>query len=129
MNWPVLLWYQLPVFVVFGLFAYDRYRHRHQHRGRFVRWQWLLDGIVVLVSLSRTLTWFLPLSGHTLFMTYAIGTGVDKRIRTVALLVLIEAIAIKHFWLNDDSTPWLGIAIGIIFVNFDVDTRNTHQLK
>jgi hypothetical protein len=123
MNWTLLLCYQLPVFVVFGLFA----AHRYQHKSESARWQWALDCVVILISASRTLTWFLPLSGHALFLTYAIGTSASRSVRVVALLVLIEAIAIKHFWLHDDSTPWAGIGIGIVAVLARVCARALMQ--
>ena len=112
MNWPVLVCYQLPVFIVFGLFGVDRYRHR----SRVARGQWLLDGSVALLSASRTVMWFLPLSGHALFLTYAIGTSTSKMVRAIALLVMIEAVVIKHFWLHDDLTPWVGMVVGITMV-------------
>jgi hypothetical protein len=112
MNWPVLIVYQLPVIVVFGLFAVNRYFHRSE----FATWQWAFDLIVVVTSASRTLTWFLPLSGHTFFLTYAIGTCSSWVVRAIASIVLFEAIAIKHFWLHDDSTVWAGIAIGIVSI-------------
>ena len=119
MNWTLLVWYQLPVFIVFGLFAV----HRFYLRSRFVRWQWVLDAVVIVISASRTLTWFLPLSGHALFLTYAIGTSTSWPIRIIAFLVLIEVIAIKHFWLYDDSTPWAGIGIGLIIILIRVCTK------
>ncbi len=105
----MLLGYQLPVFGVFGLVVLDRYRRRNDFSWR----HGLIDGLVTLIGASRTLTWFLPLSGHALFLTYAVGTVVDNCVRAIALLVLVEAIAFKHFWLYDDSTPWVGLFAGL----------------
>jgi len=110
MDRQLLLWYQTPVGFAFVLFTLDRWRTR------LVRLplDWISDAVVLLVSISRTITWFLPLSGHTLFLTYAIFTGQSKLIRGVALVVLTEAVVIKHFWLNDDSTPWVGMIVGLL---------------
>lgn len=110
MDKQLLFWYQTPVGFAFVLFALDRWR---THLVRLPL-DWILDAVVLLVSISRTVTWFLPLSGHTLFLTYAILTGKSKLVRSVALVVLTEAIAIKHFWLNDDSTPWVGMIVGLL---------------
>ena len=105
----LLYWYQTPVGFVFVLFAIDRWQMRLAR----LTWRWILDIVVLLVSISRTVTWFLPLSGHTLFLTYAIFTSQRKWVSGVAFVVLIEAIVIKHFWLNDDSTPWVGMIGGL----------------
>ena len=112
MNWSVLLGYQLPVFIVFGLFIVDR----AQQRTRWSHWHWVMDGIVVVLSALRTVTWVLPWSGHAVFLVYAIGTSTHKWLRVLAGLVLIEATLIKHFWLSDDVTPWIGIGVGLIAV-------------
>ena len=109
----LLYWYQAPVGFVFVLFVWDRWQHRNSipFRGR-----WLIDLLVILISISRTITWFLPLSGHALFLTYAIGTSINLFIRVLAGCVLLEAIAIKHFWLQDDITPWVGMSVGLAVV-------------
>jgi hypothetical protein len=64
----LLYWYQAPVGFVFVLFALDRW-HMWPARLRQLR---VLDAVVLSLSLSRTLTWLLPLSGHALFLSYAV---------------------------------------------------------
>lgn len=111
----LLYWYQAPVGFVFVLFVMDRWHERFARS----RWQWFVDIVTILLSVSRTVTWFLPLSGHTLFLSYAIVTGKGRLLRGFASLVLIEAIAINHFWLNDDSTPWVGLLLGLMMALAD----------
>ena len=113
----LLYWYHAPVGFVFVLFGLDRWRWFSNLRNlRKSYGAGLIDLLVILTGASRTITWFLPLSGHTLFFTYAIGTSTNRLTRVIAVIVLIEAIAIKHFWLSDDVTPWVGLAAGLVAV-------------
>ena len=113
----LLYWYHAPVGFVFVLFGLDRWHWFRNLRNLRKSYSAVpIDLLVILISASRTIKWFLPLSGHTLFLTYAIGTSASRLTRVMALIVLIEAIAIKHFWLSDDVTPWVGLAVGLFAV-------------
>jgi hypothetical protein len=104
-----LLYYVLPIGVPFVAFALDRLEHwsrwRVGHTG--------LDAVVVTLALARAFTPVLPVSGHALFLAYAVGTGSCWAVRLTALAVLAEVAYLK-LWVWGDPTLWPGVAGGAV---------------
>jgi len=53
-------------------------------------------------------------SGHTLFLTYAILSPASRVTRITAALVMIEVIYLKYFVWHDPVTSSIGILLGTI---------------
>jgi len=102
-----LLVYDVPIGVPFVLFLLERWRLPNRRPRR----AWALEAGVVALSLLRAV-WRLPgVSGHALFLTYAIGTARTSLLRVVSALVLIEVLYFKFFvW--GDLTAVGGLLLG-----------------
>ena len=59
--------------------------------------QWLIDLVVIALSLIRALVPLPLVSGHALFLSYALLTVPSVVVRTSAALVLLEVIYLKIF--------------------------------
>jgi hypothetical protein len=95
--------------VPFVLFLLER----RDLRGRRPAAAWALDGAVVGVALARS-RWPLPVvSGHALFLSYALVSTRDPLVRWTAALVLGEVLYLKSFVWND-ATGIGGLAVGTV---------------
>lgn len=102
----LLVYYFAPIGVPFIAYLFDR-----AQRWREVRW-WI-DVPVVIVSFLRALLPIPFISGHALFLTYALLTTQTRVARWTAVIVLIQVIAVKIFaW--HDPTLLGGIILGIL---------------
>jgi hypothetical protein len=102
----LLVYYFAPIAVPFIAYLFDR-----AQRWREVRW-WI-DVPVVIVSFLRAILPIPFISGHALFLTYALLTTQTHLARWTAVIVLIQVAAIKIFvW--HDPTLLGGIIVGIL---------------
>lgn len=102
----LLVYYFAPIGVPFVASLFDR-----AERWREVRW-WI-DVPVVIVSFLRALLPIPFISGHALFLTYALLTTQTQIARWTAVIVLIQVAAVKIFaW--HDPTLLGGIILGIL---------------
>ncbi|MBZ0277098.1 MAG: hypothetical protein K8I60_13190 [Anaerolineae bacterium] len=100
-----ILVYSVPIAIPFTAYAFDRL-------GRWRSIPWLLDVPLVILALLRA---FFPLpiiSGHALFLTYALLTTQLPLARWTAALILLEVIYLKA-WVWYDSTLIGGILLGL----------------
>lgn len=97
------LYYFVPIAVPFVAFALDRVG-----RWRASTWaQWAIDLPVVAAALARAF-WPVPLiSGHVLFLAYALLTTRSAVARVTAILVLVEVFYLK-FMVWRDFVTWTG---------------------
>ncbi len=102
--------YNVPIAVPFVLFLFERARYylRTQSRAASVA----LDSVVVATALARAV-FLLPLiSGHALFLSYALMTMRSRLAKLAAVLVLLIVIYFKAFVWHDPSLLG-GAAVGI----------------
>ena len=101
--------YVLPIIVPFVAFLFDR-----GARFRTARWpEWLTDLTVIAVSILRALGAIPLISGHALFLTYAIARPGSRLTKITALVVMLQVLYLKIFVWNDPVTPLTGIAAGL----------------
>lgn len=101
--------YVLPIMVPFVAFLFDR-----AAQIRTAGWpEWAIDFVVVATSIARALGAIPLISGHALFLTYAIARPGSWLTRVTALLVMLQVLYLKIFVWNDAVTPFTGIAAGL----------------
>ena len=101
--------YVLPIIVPCVAFLFDR-------GARFTTegWpEWVIDFIVVSASILRALGVIPLISGHALFLTYAIARPGSRLTKITALLVMLQVLYLKIFLWDDQVTPFTGIAAGL----------------
>ena len=103
------LMYVLPIIVPFVAFLFDR--------GALLRtagWpEWAIDFTVIAVSILRALGVIPLISGHALFLTYAIARPGSRLTKITALMVMLQVLYLKIFIWDDQVTPFTGIAAGL----------------
>jgi hypothetical protein len=101
--------YVLPIIVPFISFLFDRAR-----RISDVSWfEFLIDAAVVTVSIMRMLGQVPYISGHALFLSYAIARPGSRLTRVMAALVMLQVLYLKLFVWHDMITPATGTALGL----------------
>jgi hypothetical protein len=106
-----LLTYFMPIGVPFVLFIFDRMENQRELRPI----QWIIDGFVLILSLGRAVILIPLISGHALFLTYAILTTRSWLARVAAVAVMFEVCYLKAIvW--RDLTLIGGITVGSIAV-------------
>lgn len=103
------LMYVLPIIVPFVAFLFDRGAQL-----RTAGWpEWAIDLVVVATSILRALGVIPIISGHALFLTYAIARPGSRLTKITALMVMLQVLYLKIFVWNDQVTPFTGIAAGL----------------
>jgi hypothetical protein len=102
----LLVYYFAPIGVPFIAFLFDRAEH-------WPRVPWLMDIPLVILSFARAVFPIPFISGHALFLSYALLTTRTRVARWTALVVLIQVAYMKIF-LWHDSTIVGGIVLGIL---------------
>ena len=101
--------YTLPIIVPFVTFLFDR-AERFWETGWF---ELVIDGVVVATSILRAMGVVPLVSGHVLFLTYAIARPGSRLTRITALIVLLQVFYLKLFVWHDPVTPATGIILGL----------------
>lgn len=100
----LLVFYFAPIGVPFILFVFDR---AEQWRTSL----WLIDFPVIVLALLRSAYPIPIVSGHSLFLTYALLTTRSWVARLAALVILVQVIILKTFvW--HDVTLLGGVLVG-----------------
>lgn len=102
--------YVLPIIVPFVAFLFSR---AQEFRESTVL-QLIVDTLVVGLSLMRMIGHVPLISGHTLFLTYAIAGPGSRLTRITAALVMLQVIYLKFFVWHDPVSPLAGIFLGLI---------------
>lgn len=101
--------YVLPIIVPFVAFLFDR-----GAQIRTAGWpEWVIDLVVVATSILRALGAVPLISGHALFLTYAIARPGSRLTQVTALMVMLQLLYLKFFVWHDMVTPFTGIAAGL----------------
>jgi hypothetical protein len=100
----------VPIVVPFVSFLLDRAEQIHQLRiARLV-----IHLLVVGTSMMRVVGNVPFVSGHTLFLSYAILGPASRVTRITASLVMLDVIYLKYFVWHDPITSSAGIVLGTI---------------
>jgi hypothetical protein len=102
--------YVVPIVVPFVSFLLDRAEHIHSLSVASVA----IDVLVVGTSMMRVVAHVPFVSGHTLFLAYAILGPASRVTRIAAALVMVEVIYLKYFVWHDPITSTVGIALGTV---------------
>ena len=104
------VYYYIPMLAPFGAYAADRFRQRQRMRS----FHWVVDLVVLVISVMRAFRPFPPfISGHAFFLTYVIMATQSWTARLAAGVIMLEVIYLKLFaW--HDATLFGGIAAGLV---------------
>jgi hypothetical protein len=103
------LLYVLPIIVPCVAFLFDR-------AARFRTEGWperATDFAVMVAAILRALGLIPMISGHALFLTYAIARPGSWLTKISALVVMFQVLYLKYFVWGDSVTPSTGIAVGL----------------
>lgn len=109
-QFPPSFFYVVPIIIPFAAFLLDRLERIHDMR----MLQLIVDTVVVALSMSRIFTDVVPISGHTLFLTYAIFSSRSSVVFVTASLVMLQVIYLKYFVWHDAITSTAGIVFGAL---------------
>ena len=85
------------------------------------------DALVVFISLLRMLALVPLISGHALFLGYAVLRPGSLVTRVSAALLLAETVYLKFFVWHDPVSPTIGIALATAAALFTRRIENTKQ--
>ena len=103
-------WYVVPIVIPFVAFLFDRFERLRQLNPLHV----LVDLIVVVTAVGRVVAHVPFVSGHTLFLTYAIISSRSRVVKITAAIVMAHAAYLKYFVWHDGVTSTTGIILGAI---------------
>ena len=115
--------YVVPVVVPFVAFLLDRARRMRVTSALAAA----TDALVVFISLLRMLGQVPLISGHALFLAYAVLRPGSLVTRVSAALLLAETVYLKFFVWHDPVSPMIGIALGMAAAMFTRRIENTKQ--
>jgi len=102
--------YVVPIIVPFLSFLLDRSeRIKRESVAGLV-----IDFLVVGTSMMRVIGKVPYISGHTLFLTYAILGPASRVTRITASLVMLEVIYLKYLVWHDPVSSFTGIVLGAL---------------
>ncbi len=118
--------YVLPIIVPFVSFVFDR----AQRLATATVLESMVDGFVVVTSIMRMIGEVPYVSGHVLFLTYAIVRPGSRLTQITAAVVMIQVLYMKYFVWHDVVTPTMGIALGLLaaFLVRRIRPRNATNL-
>lgn len=102
--------YVLPIIIPLVAFLFDRARSFRN----VTRFELFTDLIVIGAAMMRMIGYVPMVSGHTLFLSYAIAARSSRLTRVAAILVLAQVVYLKLFVWHDFITPLIGIFVGLI---------------
>lgn len=100
--------YVVPIAVPFVAFLFDRAQRFRE--STFI--QHGIDLVVVGTAMGRVIGNVPFISGHTLFLTYALLSSRSLVVRISATLVMIQTVYLKYFVWHDFVTSTSGIVLG-----------------
>lgn len=102
--------YVTPIVVPFAAFLFDRAaRHR-----QVTAFQLVVDVLVVGTAMWRVIGHVPHVSGHALFLTYALLSTRSRVAQVAAAVVMLQVIYLKYIVWGDWITSTNGIALGVL---------------
>ena len=101
--------YVLPIIIPFVAFLFSCAQ-------RFPKSSWLelgIDALVVVTAIMRMMGDVPLVSGHALFLTYAMARPGPRLTYITAGLVMIQVVYLKVFVWHDLISPTLGVLLGL----------------
>lgn len=102
--------YVVPIVVPFVAFLFDRAKELRTASFAILA----IDALVVVTSILRARGYVPLVSGHALFLIYAVLRPGSLVTRVTAALVMLEVIYLKFFVWHDFITPTTGTALALI---------------
>jgi len=102
--------YVLPIIVPFMAFVFDRAKHLPEA----ALLELIVDSAVVATALLRAMGDVPLVSGHALFLTYAMARPGTPLTIITAAIVMIQVIYLKIFAWHDPISPATGIILGLL---------------
>jgi hypothetical protein len=102
--------YVVPIVVPFVAFLFDR-AERLRQSSRLRR---VVDALVVGTAMWRAIGDVPFVSGHALFLTYALLSSRSRTAQATAGIVMLEVGYLKYFVWHDWITPTTGIILGSV---------------
>lgn len=103
-------YYVVPIVVPFVAFLFDR----SERFGQFNLVQSAIDALVVLTAMWRVIGNVPFISGHALFLTYALLSARSRVARITAGVVMLQVIYLKYISWHDWITSTGGIVMGTV---------------
>lgn len=102
--------YVVPIVVPFVAFLFDR--AEHLPKSGIIKL--LLDVVVVGTAIGRVVANVPLISGHTLFLTYALFSGRSRVVKISAAVVMLQVLYLKYIIWHDWITSTGGIVLGLL---------------
>ena len=102
--------YVLPIIVPFVAFVFDRAEQFSGARS----FELILDSAVVVTAIMRAIGDVPFVSGHALFLSYAIARPGRRLTKITAAAVMIQVLYLKFYVWHDLITPITGTALGLL---------------
>ena len=102
--------YTLPILVPFVAFLFGR----AQRIRELSLLELSIDVAVIAISMLRGLGYVPLVSGHVLFLTYAMARPGSRLTQITAALVMLQVVYLKFWVWHDAVSPALGIALGLL---------------
>ena len=103
-------YYVTPIVIPFVIFLIERAKN-FQQESTITK---LIDAIVIVTAMWRVIGDVPYISGHALFLTYAILSAYTYLGRITAIIIMIEVVYLKVFIWNDWLSLTSGILLGVI---------------
>ena len=104
--------YVTPIIVPFAAFLFDR-AARHSQISAF---ELIVDVLVVGTAMLRVIAHVPYVSGHALFLTYALLSTRSRVAQITAAVVMLQVIYLKYIVWGDWITSTIGIGLGLLAV-------------
>ena len=102
--------YVTPIIVPFAAFLFDRAARRSQ----ITAFELIVDVLIVGTAISRVIADVPYVSGHSLFLTYALLSTRSRVAQITAAVVMLQVIYLKYIVWGDWITSTIGIALGVL---------------
>jgi hypothetical protein len=102
--------YVVPIVIPFVAFLFDR-AERYRQSNLI---QYTVDAIVVGTAMLRVIGDVPYISGHALFLTYALISSRSRVARITSAIVMVQVIYMKYIVWHDWITPTSGIILGTL---------------
>jgi len=122
----LLLFYFVPICVPFVAFLFDRAARWNEIKAA----QWLVEVPVIFFAILRALVSVPFISGHALFLSYALITSRSWVAKITTLIVYLEVAFLKIIMWKDTTFIW-GTLIGLlagIYVVFIIEKPKPQKI-